>query len=96
VTTAVYLLNRAPTKSLDDETPFEAWHMRKPAVSYLRTFGCLGYVKDTRPGLRKLDDRSTPMVFISYEDGSKAHRMLKPRSQRIHISRDIVFDEDAG
>jgi hypothetical protein len=32
VTTAVFLLNRAPTKALNDNTPFEAYHGRKLAV----------------------------------------------------------------
>jgi len=43
VTTAVYLLNLAPIKSLDGKTPYEAWHGRKPAVEHLRTFGCVVY-----------------------------------------------------
>lgn len=34
VTTAVFLLNRAPTKSLANITPYEAWHGKKPAVGY--------------------------------------------------------------
>ncbi|WVZ62135.1 hypothetical protein U9M48_011916 [Paspalum notatum var. saurae] len=52
VTTAVYILNRASTKALDGQTPFEAWHGRKPDVSHLRTFGCVGYVKVTKPGVQ--------------------------------------------
>jgi transposase InsO family protein len=40
VVTAVYLLNRAPTKSLAGRTPYEAWHGKKPTVEHLRTFGC--------------------------------------------------------
>jgi hypothetical protein len=32
VTTAVFLLNRAPTKALNDNTPFEAYHGRKLVV----------------------------------------------------------------
>ena len=44
VTTAVFILNRAPTKALKGKTPFEAWHGRKPNVSFLRTFGCIGHV----------------------------------------------------
>jgi hypothetical protein len=55
-------------------TPFEAWHGRKPAVHYFHTFGCVVHVKDTRPGLKKLDDRSRPMIFVGYEQGSKAYR----------------------
>jgi hypothetical protein len=30
VSTAVYVLNRALTKSVKDKTPFEAWHGKKP------------------------------------------------------------------
>ena len=50
VTTAVHILNRAPTRALDGKTPFEAWHGERPHVHYFRTFGCIGHVKNTRPG----------------------------------------------
>ena len=30
VRTTVYLLNRAPTRSLDGRTPYVAWHNQKP------------------------------------------------------------------
>ncbi len=65
VTTAVFLLNRAPTKCLDNKTPYEAWFGRKPAVGHLRTFGCLAYVKDVRPHVTKLQDRNKPTVFLA-------------------------------
>jgi hypothetical protein len=93
VSTAVFILNRSPTKSLKGMTPFEAWHGRKPDVSFLRTFGCVGHVKETRPGLAKLADRSTQMVLLGYEAGSKAYRLYDPRARRVCISRDVVFDE---
>ena len=35
VTTAVFILNRAPTKALTGKTPFEAWYGHKPSVSFL-------------------------------------------------------------
>ena len=44
VATAVYLLNRSPTKALDNMTPFEVWHGKKPKVSHLKIFGCVAYV----------------------------------------------------
>ncbi|WVZ84641.1 LOW QUALITY PROTEIN: hypothetical protein U9M48_031648 [Paspalum notatum var. saurae] len=96
VTTAVYILNRASTKALDGQTPFEAWHGRKPDVSHLRTFGCIGHVKVTKPGLSKLEDRSKPMVVLGYEAGSKAYRMYNPVERRVVISRDVVFNESAS
>jgi transposase InsO family protein len=44
VSTTIHVLNRCATKSVDDMTPFEAWHGKKPAVHHLRTFGCIIYV----------------------------------------------------
>lgn len=41
VSTAAFL-NRAPTKSLDDKTPIEAWYGHKPTVTFLHMFGCSG------------------------------------------------------
>jgi hypothetical protein len=93
VTTAVYLLNRAPTKSLQGRTPYEAWHTRKPKVSHLRTFGCGAHVKNTGPGVSKLSDRSTPMIFIGYETGTKGYRFYDPVAKKLCVSRDAIFQE---
>jgi IS30 family transposase len=71
VVTAIYILNRSPTKALNGRTPYEAWHGRKPAVSHLRVFGCLVFGKELGH-IDKLDDRSTPGLFIGYAEGSKA------------------------
>ena len=54
VTTAVFILNCAPTKALKGKTPFEAWCGCKPNVSFLRTFGYIGYIKKTKMVLAKL------------------------------------------
>jgi hypothetical protein len=78
VNTAVYVLNRCPTKSIDGVTPFEAWHGRKPAVHHLRTFGCIMYGWNTMPHLKKLEDCGRKMIFISYESGSKAYCAYEP------------------
>jgi hypothetical protein len=32
VSTAMFLLNRSPTRALSYKTPYEAWHGSKPAV----------------------------------------------------------------
>ena len=93
MSTAVFILNRAPTKALNGRTPFEAWHGRKPSVAFMRTFGCMGHVKNTKPSLTKLEDRSTKMVFLGYEKGSKAYRLCDPVTGRVTVSRDVVFDE---
>jgi hypothetical protein len=95
VSTAVYLLNRAPTQSVTGMTPYEAWHGARPNVTHLCTSGCIAHIKDVRPHLKKLEDRSRPMVFLGYEQGSKAYRCYDPVMKRICVSRDVVFDEKA-
>jgi hypothetical protein len=95
VCTTVYVLNRCPTKCLNDKTPYEAWHGRKPTVSHLRTFGCVAHVKKVGPGLNKLSDRSSKMVFIGYESGTKGYRFLDPATNKLVVSKDVIFDECA-
>jgi transposase InsO family protein len=95
VHTAVFLLNRAPTAALKGRTPYQAWYGKKPTVHFLKVFGCVAYVKRLRPHLSKLEDRGQKVVFIGYQDGSKAYRFYDPVTERVHISRDAVFDERA-
>ncbi|GJY99628.1 zinc finger, CCHC-type containing protein [Tanacetum coccineum] len=69
---AIYILNRVPTRALVDKTPYEALYKRKPNLENLRIFGCTSYAKITIPHLKKLDDRSIPMIYLGVEEGSKA------------------------
>jgi hypothetical protein len=95
VNTTVYVLNRCPTKSVDSMTPFEAWHGRKPVVHHLRTFGCIVYVRNTTPHLKKLEDHGRKMIFVGYESSSMAYRAYDPITKHVHVTRDMVFDEQA-
>ena len=45
INTSVYLLNRLPTKALQDMTPYEAWCGNKPSIHHLRIFGCICYYR---------------------------------------------------
>jgi hypothetical protein len=96
VTTAVFILNRVPTKALKGVTLFEAWYRRKLSVSFLRTFGCIDHVMKTKPVLTKLEDRSMLMVLLGYEEGTKAYRLYDPCGGKVVVSRDVVFDEKAA
>jgi len=65
-------------------------------VSFLRAFSCIGHVKKTKPILTKLEDRSTPMVFLGYAEDTKAFWLYDPRRDKVLVSRDVVFDEKAA
>ena len=43
VATAVYILNRCPTRNVRDKTSEEAWSGRKPSICHFRNFGCIAY-----------------------------------------------------
>lgn len=44
LSTAAYLINRNPTKTLSNSTPFKARYRKKPNVNHLQVFGCLAYL----------------------------------------------------
>ncbi|GJX89148.1 zinc finger, CCHC-type containing protein [Tanacetum coccineum] len=90
---ALYILNKVPTRALVDKTPYEALYNRKPNLEHLRIFGCTTYAKITIPHLKKLDDRSIPIIYLGVEEGSKACRLYDPKGKRKHVSRDVRFME---
>ncbi|GJR49295.1 zinc finger, CCHC-type containing protein [Tanacetum coccineum] len=90
---AIYILNRVPTRALIDKTPYEALYNRKPNLENLRIFGCTAYAKITIPHLKKLDDRSIPLIYLGVEEGSKACRLYDPIAKKKHVSRDVRFME---
>jgi len=42
------------------------------------------------------EHQATPMVFLGYEDGSKAYRLYDPEGGKVVVSRDVVFNEAAA
>jgi hypothetical protein len=95
IATAVYVLNHCPTKGIAGKMPHKAWHGCKPAVLHLCTFGCVVHVKNTSPNLKKLEDRSQPMIFIGYEEGTKGYCVYDASTECVHVTRDVLFDEQA-
>jgi hypothetical protein len=62
----------------------------------LRVFGCVAYATGTRPYLHKLDDRSTRLIYIGNEPGTKGFRLFNPRLKKIVVCRDAEFNEELG
>ncbi|GAU33426.1 hypothetical protein TSUD_380620 [Trifolium subterraneum] len=93
VSTAVYILNRSPTKKLIDKVPEEVWSKCKPSVTHFKVFGSLSYkhVPDARR--KKLDDKSEPMVFVGYHRPG-AYKLYNLTSDKIEISRDVKVLEN--
>lgn len=94
VATAVYLLNRCPTKSVRNMTPEEAWSSFKPSVAHLRVFGCIAYAKIPEARRIKLDDKGVKCIFVGYGDRTMGYKLYNPLTKKVIISRDVVFEED--
>nr|GEU83940.1 ribonuclease H-like domain, reverse transcriptase, RNA-dependent DNA polymerase [Tanacetum cinerariifolium] len=91
---AIYILNSVHTKALEDITPYEAIKQRKANLENLRVFSYIAYAKVPSQHLTKLDDKSTRMVYLGNEQGSKAYQLFDPTTQRICLSRDVKFKEN--
>ena len=95
VHTVVYLLNRCPTKALNKMTPFEAYSGRKPGIAHLKIFGSLCYVHVPANIRHKLESNSHKCIFVGYGTSEKGYRVFDPTTNRIILSRDVMFDESA-
>ncbi|CAL9009573.1 unnamed protein product [Prunus brigantina] len=96
VNTAVYLLNRCPTKALKKTTPFEAYSGRKPGIAHLKVFGSLCYAHIPSKLRHKLEENSCKCIFVGYATSEKGYRLYDPISRKIILSRDVTFDENAS
>ena len=63
VSTAVYLVNRYPSRALDLKTPEEMWSGKPHELGNLRTFGCAAFAHQKDD---KLSLRSRKCVFLGY------------------------------
>ncbi|KAJ4717094.1 Retrovirus-related Pol polyprotein from transposon TNT 1-94 [Melia azedarach] len=94
VSTAVYLSNRSPTRSVWGKTPQEAWCGRKHDISHFRVFRSIAHVRIPDERRTKLDDKSDSFIFIDYNSSSKGYKSYNPNNKKIVISRDVIFDEE--
>ena len=76
IPTATYLINRLPSKSINNAIPYELWY-EKPLGSkqlkLLKPFECkvnIHVPKERRPALSKVNTRSTFGYFISYHSSA--------------------------
>ena len=78
LSTAIYLRNRSPTKSVNRMMPFEAWMGEKPNVAHLRTFGCAVYAHLPKDERKKLNMKTRKCVLLGYGTEIKGYRLYDP------------------
>jgi hypothetical protein len=65
-----------------------------PSYEHLRVFGCTCYPNTTATAPHNLSPRSTRCVFLGYSADHKGYRYLDQSTNRLIVSRHVVFDED--
>lgn len=57
-------------------------------------FGCLSYAHVPASKCTKLDNKSLKCVLLGVSEESKAYRVYDSLSQKVLISRDVIFNEE--
>jgi hypothetical protein len=70
--TAVYILNRVPSKSVSS-TRYELWNNRKLNLNNMRPWGCAAFVHDMSHQHGKLGPWGKKSIFIRYSEHSKGY-----------------------
>lgn len=87
-------MNRTPSKVINFSTPLECLFEQKPNYSSLRIFGCACW-PNLRPfNSRKLKFRPKQCAFLGYSTLYKGFKCLDIFTGRVHVSRDVIFDEN--
>ncbi|KNZ44782.1 uncharacterized protein VP01_8824g1, partial [Puccinia sorghi] len=86
VSTAIFLENITPMKSIKWDNPYNHWFGRHFNKSRLKLFRCLCYVKIPHQLQdRKFADTSKKALFVGYQLGAHNWRVLLPGGKR-HIN----------
>lgn len=91
VHTAVYVLNRTGTSSVEAKTPFELYFGKQPRIDDLKLFGSEVFIHIPAVKRLKWDVKSKPGIFVGYSLESKGYRVYIPNENKIEISRDVIF-----
>ena len=94
VLTAVFLINRLPSSLLQDKSPYQMLHKKKPDYSEIKVFDCLCYVSTSSKNRHKFQARSRPFLFLGYPAGFKRYKVMDLDTNAISVSRNIIFHED--
>ncbi|GJR02289.1 putative ribonuclease H-like domain-containing protein [Tanacetum coccineum] len=77
-----------------NKTPYELFRGIKPALSFMKPFGCHVTILNTLDSLGKFDGKSEEGFFVGYSLSSKAFRVYNTRTKKVEESLHIGFLEN--
>jgi transposase InsO family protein len=90
--TAVYLINRMPSKTIENMSPIEKLFKISPDYKRLRVFGCKCFVLTHRND--KLSPKAISCVFLGYAENQKGYRCYDMERNKLYVSRNVTFLEN--
>ncbi|GKC33968.1 putative ribonuclease H-like domain-containing protein [Tanacetum coccineum] len=93
VNTACYVQNRVLVVTPHNKTPYELFHGRTPTLSFMKPFGCLVTILNTKDPLGKFDGKADEGFFVGYSLNSKAYRVFNSRTRIVEENLHIRFSE---
>jgi hypothetical protein len=93
VMTAIYLINRTPSRILGMKSPSELLFGENKFVVPPKLFGSTCFVRDHIPTAGKLDPRVVKCVFMSYSSSQQGYKCWNPSTKRMFVSMDVTFRE---
>ncbi|GJT01997.1 putative ribonuclease H-like domain-containing protein [Tanacetum coccineum] len=94
VNIACYIQNRVLVIKPHNKTPYELFLGRKPALSFMRPFGCPVTILNTIDHLGKFDGKADEGFFIGYSTNSKAFRVFNGRIRIVEENLHVKFSEE--
>ncbi|GKA24131.1 putative ribonuclease H-like domain-containing protein [Tanacetum coccineum] len=96
VNTACYVQNRVLVIKPHNKTPYELFLGRKPALSFMRPFGCPVTILNTIDNLGKFDGKADEGFFVGYSTNSKAFRVFNSRNRIVEENMHVQFSENTS
>ncbi|GJU34266.1 retrovirus-related pol polyprotein from transposon TNT 1-94 [Tanacetum coccineum] len=96
VNTACYVQNRVLVIKPHNKTPYELFLSRKPALSFMRPFGCPVIISNTINHLGKFDGKADEGLFVGYSTNSKAFRVFNSRTRIVEEKMHVQFSENTS
>ncbi|GKE03933.1 putative ribonuclease H-like domain-containing protein, partial [Tanacetum coccineum] len=94
VSIACYVQNRVLVVKPHNKTPYELFRGFKPALSFMRPFGCHVTILNTLDSLGNFNGKSDKGYFVGYSLSSKAFRVYNTRTKRVEENFHIGFLEN--
>ena len=96
--TAVHLINRLSSSSLDFQSPIGILEKLFPEVRLktglpVKIFGCIAYVHNPVHKKNKWSTKALKCVFLGYSKTQKGYKVYHPITRKYMVSKDVIFDE---